>query len=511
MRNLTSRARKLVWFVAIVLLVMPVVLLGMPAGADEAESGGLLSDLRAKYDLGESELGQIDPTSATMNLLLLGLRGVAVNVLRMELDEYKNRKDWAQMQATTEAVITLQPHYIEVWRFLGWNLAYNVSAEWDSVPERFYWVKEGGKFLQRGVKRNDRVPELYFDTARIWGHKIGRSDEWRQFRGYFLSDPDTKRFHGNADQEINPQGNRDNYLVAKDWFHDANDVELKQDQHIMMRALFRSYPAKAQIEYADALQREGKFEGKTVSAWQQAYANWTVRYETNEPGFGKEVFLTSNNCKIFMEADVDDVRIEGGQVIAPGGAVSLAEIARVWYLKPQDLPPDVDPAGLEVTVGYKPERDTGTFSYAAHAAVVAVDPELGHVEILDYAVVEDGGVLVNPMVVDGQVYGGVAQGIGTALYEEMPYDGQGQPLASTLADYLLPGTVEVPDLRILHMETPSPYTRFGQKGIGESGAIGPPAAIGNAINDALKELGVEVDATPITPRRLLTLIQAAQS
>ena len=212
-----------------------------------------------------------------------------------------------------------------------------------------------------------------------------------------------------------------------------------------------------------------------------------------------------------LQADIDDVRIEGGQVIAPGGAVSLAEIARVWYLKPQDLPPDVDPAGLEVTVGYKPERDTGTFSYAAHAAVVAVDPELGHVEIIDYAVVEDGGVLVNPMVVDGQVYGGVAQGIGTALYEEMPYDGQGQPLASTLADYLLPGTVEVPDLRILHMETPSPYTRFGQKGIGESGAIGPPAAIGNAINDALKELGVEVDATPITPRRLLTLIQAAQS
>ena len=212
-----------------------------------------------------------------------------------------------------------------------------------------------------------------------------------------------------------------------------------------------------------------------------------------------------------LQSEVDNVRIEGGIVVAPGGTVSLAEIARVWYLKPQDLPPDVNPAGLEVTVGYKPERDTGTFSYAAHAAVVAVDPELGHVEILDYVVVEDGGVLVNPMVVDGQVYGGTAQGIGTALYEEMPYDGQGQPLASTLADYLLPGPAEVPDLRILHMETPSPYTRFGQKGIGESGAIGPPAAIGNAINDALKGMRVEVDATPITPRRLLTLIQAAQS
>lgn len=212
-----------------------------------------------------------------------------------------------------------------------------------------------------------------------------------------------------------------------------------------------------------------------------------------------------------LQSEPDAVRIEGGQVVAPGGAVSLAEIARVWYLRPQDLPPDVDPAGLEVTVGYKPERDTGTFSYAAHAAVVAVDPELGHVEILDYVVVEDGGVLVNPMIVDGQVMGGTAQGIGTALYEEMPYDGQGQPLASTLADYLLPGPVEVPEPRILHMESPSPYTRFGQKGIGESGAIGPPAAIGNAINDALKTYGVEVDETPITPRRLLTLIQAAQS
>ena len=212
-----------------------------------------------------------------------------------------------------------------------------------------------------------------------------------------------------------------------------------------------------------------------------------------------------------LQADPADVKVEGGHVVAPGGTVSLAEVARVWYLKPQDLPPDVDPAGLEVTVGYKPERDTGTFSYAAHAAVVAVDPELGHVEILDYVVVEDGGVLVNPMIVDGQVYGGAAQGIGTALYEEMPFDTQGQPLASTLADYLLPGPVEVPDMRILHMESPSPYTRFGQKGIGESGAIGPPAAIGNAINDALKELGVEVDTLPITPRRLLALIQAAAS
>jgi carbon-monoxide dehydrogenase large subunit len=212
-----------------------------------------------------------------------------------------------------------------------------------------------------------------------------------------------------------------------------------------------------------------------------------------------------------LQTEVENITVVGGEAKGPTGRVSLREIAEVWYMRPQDLPADVDPSGLEITAGYKPLRDTGTFSYAAHAAVVAVDTELGDVEILDYAVVEDGGVLINPMIVDGQVFGGTAQGIGTALYEEMPFDGSGQPLASTLADYLLPGASEIPHIRIEHMTTPSPYSEFGVKGIGEGGAIGPPAAIANAINDALKPLGVEVCETPITPRRLLTAIAAAAS
>jgi aerobic carbon-monoxide dehydrogenase large subunit len=212
-----------------------------------------------------------------------------------------------------------------------------------------------------------------------------------------------------------------------------------------------------------------------------------------------------------LQADAEKVQVKDGVVVGPNGAVTLREIARTWYLRPQDLPPDVDPGGLEATVGYKPERDSGTFSYAAHAAVVAVDPELGAVEILDYVVVEDGGVLVNPMIVDGQVRGGTAQGIGTALYEEMPFDHAGQPLASTLADYLLPGATEVPSIRVLHMATLSPYTEFGVKGIGESGAIGPPAAIACAINDALAPLGAEVSDLPVTPRRIFEAIQKARA
>src|SRR5271169_5393422 len=102
-----------------------------------------------------------------------------------------------------------------------------------------------------------------------------------------------------------------------------------------------------------------------------------------------------------------------------------------------------------------------TSGYAAHAAAVVVDPETGKVDILDYVVVEDGGVLLNPMIVDGQICGGVAQGIGTALYEEMRFNADGQPTNATLADYLLPGSTDVPTIRMIHMETPSPYTWFG--------------------------------------------------
>jgi carbon-monoxide dehydrogenase large subunit len=206
-----------------------------------------------------------------------------------------------------------------------------------------------------------------------------------------------------------------------------------------------------------------------------------------------------------------EVELRQGRVQGASGSVTLAEIAHTWYRRPQDLPSDVDPAGLETTTGYRPQRDSGTFSYAAHAVTLAVDPDLGAIEILDYVIVEDGGVLVNPMIVEGQIYGGLAQGIGTALYEEMPFDLAGQPLATTLADYLLPGPTETPAPRLEHMETPSPYTEFGVKGIGEGGAIAPPAAIANAVNDALRPLGVELTRSPITPRRIVEAILSARN
>jgi carbon-monoxide dehydrogenase large subunit len=207
-----------------------------------------------------------------------------------------------------------------------------------------------------------------------------------------------------------------------------------------------------------------------------------------------------------LQTDVTSVKVRDGGVFGPGGSVSLSDIARAFYLMPADLPGDTDPHGLEVTQGYAPKRLTGIHTGSVHATVVAVDPETGGVEILDYVVTEDAGTLVNPMIVDGQIVGGTAQGIGSALFEEMPFDKQGQPLAATLADYLLPSCPEVPNVRILHMDTPSPYTEFGQKGVGEGGAIGPAAAIANAVNDALRPFGVELTEIPITPPRIIAAL-----
>src|SRR5262249_58318328 len=129
-----------------------------------------------------------------------------------------------------------------------------------------------------------------------------------------------------------------------------------------------------------------------------------------------------------LQADASEARVADGKVVAGNASVTLRDVARAWYLQPQTLPPEIDAGGLDVTAGYRAVRDSGTFTYATHAVVVAVDPETGHVDFLDYVVVEDGGTLVNPMVVDGQICGGTAQGIGTCLYEAMPFGPQGHRL-----------------------------------------------------------------------------------
>jgi len=210
-------------------------------------------------------------------------------------------------------------------------------------------------------------------------------------------------------------------------------------------------------------------------------------------------------------AEEDCIYSDGGVSVrgAPRSRLTLAEIGQIAYHEAQRLPAHLDP-GLGATRRYR-APDPGSFTNALHGAEVRVDTATGLVEILRYAVVEDCGTIINPMLVDGQIHGGVAQGIGQALFEELRYDDAGQPLVTTLVDYLVPSAAEVPNIETLHIESPSPLTLGGVKGMGEGGAINSPAAIANAVADALRPLGVRIDCTPISPEWLVAAIARARS
>ena len=208
-----------------------------------------------------------------------------------------------------------------------------------------------------------------------------------------------------------------------------------------------------------------------------------------------------------LEAHPADLVVQDGRVAVrglPDRYVTVRDVAKAAYGGVRRLPRGMEP-GLEATRFYDPYY--GTASNATHMAVVEVDRETFHVRILRYLVVEDCGRIINPLVVDGQVHGGVAQGVGAALLEEIVYDGEGQLLTGTLMDYLVPTASEVPAMEVHHVETPSPTTLGGFRGMGEGGTIGAPAVIANAVSDALSELGIEVNELPLSPERLFRRIR----
>lgn len=201
-----------------------------------------------------------------------------------------------------------------------------------------------------------------------------------------------------------------------------------------------------------------------------------------------------------LDAQPEDMELRDGQVrhrSEPERAVSLAHLAEVAYLQAHRLPKGTDP-GLAAEATFD-VLTSGTFSNATHGVVVEVDPATGGVHIVRYFVVEDCGVVINPRIVDGQVRGGVAQGIAGALFEEICYDEEGQPTTASLMDYLVPTANEIPVIDIAHLETPCAFTETGAKGMGEGGTIGAPAAVLNAVNDALRSSGVQLDSLPIRP------------
>jgi carbon-monoxide dehydrogenase large subunit len=207
-----------------------------------------------------------------------------------------------------------------------------------------------------------------------------------------------------------------------------------------------------------------------------------------------------------LEAAPGDLEVAEGKVFVAGSPeqhVTIEKVARAVHLEAHLLP-EGEAGTLDATAGFDPP---GTFSNATHGVVVEIDPETGAVRLDRYVVVEDCGVMINPMIVEGQVRGGVAQGIAAALYERLVYDDEGQLVTSTLMDYLVPTTTEIPPIEILHLETPCEFSETGAKGMGEGGTMGAPAAIASAVADALSHLDIEVDALPITPDRLRAAIK----
>jgi len=208
-----------------------------------------------------------------------------------------------------------------------------------------------------------------------------------------------------------------------------------------------------------------------------------------------------------LEAAVEDIELAGSRASVrgtPSAGLSFAELATTAYFDPPSLPPGV-PAGLEATARYTAQTGS-VWVNATHVCTCEVDVTTGVVTLLRYIVGEDCGPMINPSVVEGQIAGGVVQGIGGVLFEELAYDEDGNPVATTFMDYLLPTAPEIPEIEFVHLETPSPGPG-GYKGVGEGGAIGAPPAVVNAVADALAPFGVTITSLPLGPCQILSLLE----
>lgn len=274
--NRGSFIRKVLYIVLIAALLVPLSYYSQPDVIDKNNQlvgGGKLAQLRKDSNISESSLGEIDPTGETIKLATLGLRGVAANLLWYKADKAKMKEDWDGFQAAVDQIAKLEPHYVTVWDYQGWNVSYNISVEWDDYHDRYFWLKEGIKFFLKGIRYNDHEPVLPYRIGWFTAQKMGTADEKIQFRRLFHDDDDEEF----PNHRLRPQNRRDNWLVGQEWFEKA--VALVEDRGASIRkqnpAVFFSEPAMCQIDYAIALQDDGIFEEKAKIGWSDADNYWS--------------------------------------------------------------------------------------------------------------------------------------------------------------------------------------------------------------------------------------------
>jgi carbon-monoxide dehydrogenase large subunit len=211
-----------------------------------------------------------------------------------------------------------------------------------------------------------------------------------------------------------------------------------------------------------------------------------------------------------IEADESDLELSDGTVHVVGAkdaSVSLAELARILHGAPgYSFPAGMEP-GLDATANFR--TDALAYANASHIAEVDVDPETGGIVLLRYFAVQDAGRLINPMIVDGQIKGGIVHGIGNAMFEHIVHDNDGQPLATNFADYLLPTATELPRMETIYTESPTELNPLGAKGVGEVGTVPAAAAIISAIEDALSEFAIRISQVPISPQYIRARVERA--
>lgn len=347
MNNLTSGQRKLIYMLGVILLLSISAWLGMPSSG-ELGTGGKIAIKRQEYQLGEATLGDVDPASSTMNLVLLGFRGIASSILWSEAEHYKMHKNWSQLQQTADSITLLQPHFRQVWEYQAWNLGFNVSAECDAVADRYYWVKEGAQYIMKGTRRSSHYPELQFETGRFFSQKLGKADEKEQFRDFFIHDPEvvakqSKEIRDELQQmkiknpgqyvaqnqyrdpAVNPDG-IDNYLEAKKWYERANALtDRGLEQHRMDLPLFQAYPYHCMMDYAEAREQDGFYnendtteiaawDAESIRAWKDAGSDWFNIY-------GSKVFTAAGTADAITftlagtEEDLNKMGAVDGQLV----------------------------------------------------------------------------------------------------------------------------------------------------------------------------------------------------
>lgn len=266
----------------------------------------------------------------------------------------------------------------------------------------------------------------------------------------------------------------------------------------------------------------------STSAWSIASGSYSSRFASLG---SSAVFYAAHKVRkklikiaaYHLKANEDDLTIENGYIISkkdPSIKYSLKRAAGSAHWNPLSLPDGMEPGIYETyyytaKVAEPPDENdlvnsSVTYGFVADMVTVEVDPDTGEVQIIDYFTVHDAGKLLNPLIVDGQIYGGLVHGLGGAMYEELAYDDKGQFLTGSFMDYLCPTAPEIPKITIEHIETPSPLTPLGAKGLGEGNTMSAPAVIANAVNDALKPYGVMIDTLPLSPNRIWNLLNKAK-